>query len=382
MVQAVLPAGDHSRRLAQGYPPGNLGEPMLSERAGAILNILVDQYVHTAAPVASEDIAHRSATKVSPATVRSAMSQLTEEGYISRPHVSAGGIPSDLGYRFYVESLKEVPPLPPSIRQTIGHRFQQADLDGDAWSQQCASILSRITANLAIVTVPRASSPRLKRIQLVRLQEALALLVIVLQEARLLRRLLPLEEGVAQDLLDQTSNTLNERLGGLSYSEIEATREIEAGQQPLTPLEERVKRDTVVMMREAEYAGVQDHHVDGLRLLLDQPEFSETSRAKAVVELLEERVLLESVLSEAPRRDDLAIYIGGENPEDVLRPFAVVVCQYGKADSLGGTICVVGPTRMGYAVVMSAVRYLSSIMSQLIVGVHGGTPPSRQQFTP
>ena len=349
---------------------------MLSERAGAVLNILVDQYVHTAAPVASEDIARLSTTKVSPATVRGAMSQLAEEGFISRPHVSAGGIPSDMGYRFYVESLKEVPPLPQSVRQTIGHRFQRADLDGDAWSQLCASILSRITANLAIVTVPRASLPRLKHIQLVYLQEALALLIIVLQETRLLRRLLPLEEGVAQDLLNQTSNTLNESLGGLSYPEIEASR------QPFTPLEERFKRDTVVMMREAEYAGVQDHHVEGLRLLLDQPEFSQTSRAKEVVELLDERVLLESVLSEAPQQDDLAIYIGGENPEDVLRPFGVVVCQYGMADSLGGTICVIGPTRMGYAKVMSAVRYLSFFMSKLIAGVHGGTPPSQRQFTP
>ncbi|PKB80644.1 MAG: heat-inducible transcription repressor HrcA [SAR202 cluster bacterium Io17-Chloro-G9] len=349
---------------------------MLSERAGAVLNILVDQYVSTAAPVASEDIARRSATKVSPATVRSAMSRLAEEGYISRPHVSAGGIPSDMGYRFYVESLKEVPPLPSSVRKTIGNHFRQADLDGDAWSQQCASLLSRITANLAIVTVPKARTPRLKRIQLVYVQEALALLIIVLQEAQLLQRLLPLTEGVAQDILDQTSNTLNERLGGLSHPEIEANI------QPLTPLEERVKRDTLGMMRDAEHAGVQEHHVDGLRLLLDQPEFSESSRAREVVELLEERVLLESVLSKAPQKDDLAIYIGGENSADVLRPFGVVVCQYGMADSLGGTICVVGPTRMGYAEVMSAVRYLSSFMSQLIVGIHGGAPPGQGQIAP
>ncbi len=89
---------------------------MLSERAGTVLNILVDQYVHTAAPVASEDIARRSATKVSPATVRNAMSQLTEQGYISRPHVSAGGIPSDMGYRFYVESLGVHGGTPPNLQ--------------------------------------------------------------------------------------------------------------------------------------------------------------------------------------------------------------------------------------------------------------------------
>ena len=338
----------------------------MTQRASSVLNILVDQYVHTASPVASEDIARRSASRVSPATVRNAMSQLTEEGYISRPHVSAGGIPSDLGYRYYVESLEEVPELPIAVRQRIHHHLEQAELDVDVWSQQCATILSRLTANLSIVTVPHASPPRLKQIQLVYLSEFLALLIVVLQEARLLRRLLPMEEEVSQSELDLSANKLNEHLSGLDHTDIEANR------LELTSLEERVMRDTSAMLREAESSGSREHRMDGLRLLLNQPEFSQSGRARELVEMLEERVLVESVLSEMPQTDDLCIYIGGENQDEALRSYGVILCRYGIPNHLGGTICVIGPTRMGYAEAIGGARYLSSIMSRLVVEIQGG----------
>lgn len=340
---------------------------MVSERAGTVLNILVREYIHTAAPVASEDIARLSPTKVSPATVRNTMYQLTEEGYISRPHASAGGVPSDRGYRYYVESLRKVPQLPVRIRQRIRRSFRgRIKRDVEAWSQECATILARLTANLAIVTVPRARSPQLKHIQLVYLQEFLALLIIVLQEARLLRRLLPLEESVTQDLLTQTANRLNERFSGLNHAEMEA-RQVE-----LTPLEERVKRDAVETLREAETQASLQHYADGLRLLLSQPEFSQGNRAQEVVGMLEERVLLGSILSEVPKAGEIAVYIGGENRQENLRPFGIILGQYGTPRQASGTICVVGPTRMGYAEAMSGVRYLSAFMSQLVVDLHGG----------
>ena len=349
---------------------------MLSQKTASVLNILVNQYVQTANPVASEDIARLSATKVSPATVRNAMSQLTEEGYISRPHVSAGGIPSDLGYRHFLESIEEVPELPIEERRRIHHSLEQADLDGDAWSRQCATILSGMTANLSIVTVPRSRSPRVKQIQLVYLTDCLVLLIVVLQEARLLRRLLPLEDGVAAKDLDRSASKLNEYLGGLSHTEIESNN------LELTSLEERVKQDTTDMMRGAESGGSLDHHMDGLRLLLNQPEFSHADRARELVEMSEERVLLEGVLSETPDAEDVAIYIGGENRHEALRSFGVILCRYGLPNHVGGTICVVGPTRMDYAEAISGVRYLSSVMSRLVSDILGvsyygqaGQPP-------
>ena len=350
---------------------------MLSQRATSILKILVDQYVQTASPVASEDIARLSSSKVSSATVRNAMSQLTEEGYISRPHISSGGIPSDMGYRYYVESLGGVPELPVGVRRQIHARFDRTEPDTDAWCQQCASLLSRITGNLCIVTIPRAESPRLKQIQLVYIKEFLGLLIVVLQEARLLRRLLPLEEHIGQDELDRSATKLNDTLAGLGHHDIE-TSPLE-----LTPLEERVKRDTSAMMREAATGSPQEHHMDGLRRILNQPEFSQSGRARELVEMLEERVLQESVISAAPREDDVAIYIGGENRSEALRSFGVILCRYGVLDEVAGTICVVGPTRMGYPEAISGASYLSSVMSRLVEELQSEAPPvpAVQTFT-
>lgn len=176
-----------------------------------------------------------------------------------------------------------------------------------------------------------------------------------------------MDEGVAQDDLDRSAIRLNDSLAGLSYGEIEAN------QLELTSLEERVKRDTSAMMRETETAGLQEHHMDGLRHLLNQPEFSQGEGIRELVELLEERVLLERVISEAPKEDDVAIYIGGENRQEALRSFGVILCRYGIPNHVGGTICVVGPTRMGYAEAIGSVRYLASVMSRLVVELGGGT---------
>ena len=273
-----------------------------------------------------------------------------------------------MGYRYYVESMGGVPELPVGVRRQIHDHFDRTEPDTDAWCQQCASVLSSITGNLCIVTVPRSQSPRLKQIQLVYLKEFLGLLIVVLQEARLLRRLLPLDEGMGQDDLDRSANKLNDTLTGLSYSDIEANP------LELTSLEERVKRDTSSLMREAATINAQEHHMDGLRRLLNQPEFSQSGRARDLVEMLEERVLQESVISEAPKEHDVAIYIGGENRSEALRSFGVILSRYGVLDELGGTICVVGPTRMGYPEAISGASYLSSVMTRLLDELQGDTP--------
>ncbi|MBM3941915.1 MAG: heat-inducible transcription repressor HrcA [SAR202 cluster bacterium] len=348
---------------------------MLSERARTILNILVDEYIHTAAPVASEEIARRSPTRVSPATVRNAMSQLTEAGYISRPHISAGGVPSDLGYRHYVESLREPLALPAGLQRQIRRQLSQVNPATEVWVQRCATVLSSITANLAIVTMPRPSVPRLKHIQLVYLEQFLALLIIVLQGTRLMRRLLPLDEPVTQDMLSQAADRLNDSFQGLGWEDIETL----PGE--FSPLEDRVRRDTALMLREADRFTVPEHYVDGLRRLLQQPEFSQGGKARELVEMLEERVLLEKVLSETPGAGDVAVYIGGENRQEPLRPYGVVVCQYGIPFRASGTICVIGPTRMGYVEAIGGVSFLASLLNQLVAELYGGDSPNTGEET-
>ena len=338
---------------------------MLKSRTGAVLKILVDGYISTATPVASEDIARRSPLKVSPATIRNEMAELEEEGYILRSHISAGGIPSDKGYRFYVESLEDTLELPVSLQRHIRDQFSRVQRDLEAWLQLAATVLSRTADNMAIVTFPRAASSRLKYIQFVYLQEFLALLIIVLQEATLRQHLLPLDEPTSQSELTEVANKLNDTLAGLTYSEI-AAKQLE-----LTPLEEMVRDDTIAILKDIDTEDALEHCVDGLRLLLSQPEFAETRRAKEVVEILEERVLLRSILSEAPDKGSMGVFIGEENQEEALRPFSVILSQYGISQEASGTIGVIGPTRMEYASVIGGVRFLSSFMSELIMGVYG-----------
>ena len=336
---------------------------MLSERAATVLNVLVDEYLQSATPVASDEIARSLDQKISSATVRNTMAQLTEDGYISRPHVSSGGVPSDLGYRYYVESLPETPQLPIELRESVDRDLAQTEPDIGSWSKRCAAILSKLTENLAIVTAPRAQFPRLKRIQLVFLQESTALLVLVLEEARLLRKILPFGNRVDQIQLDLAASRLNDSLGGLNRSQMQSNR------LELNPLEEQVKEGSVSLMREAETTDDQEHYTDGLRLLLNQPEFSRGELARQLVQLVEERVLLEKVLNGAPESEIPAVFIGSENRDEFLNPFGVILCQYGVPQGVGGTICVIGPKRMEYVAAIGGVRHLSAFMSQMVHGI-------------
>lgn len=338
---------------------------MLKLRTSTTLRILVNEYISSVAPVSSEDIARRSPTKVSSATIRNEMAELEEEGYITRPHISAGGVPSDKGYRFYVESLEDPLELPRGMQRDIRHRFGQAQRDPEAWVQLAATVLSRMADNMVIVTFPRANSARLKHIQLVYIQEFLALLVIVLQGARLRQHLLPMDEPTTQGELTEAANKLNDSLEGLTYSEARVK------QLELTPLEEVVREGTIAALEGMEAESALEHYVDGLRLLLNQPEFAETGRAKEIVEILEERVLLRSILSEAPGEGSMGVFIGDENPKEELKPFSVIMSQYGIPREASGTISVIGPTRMEYASAIGGVRFLSSYMSELIMSVHG-----------
>ena len=331
---------------------------MLSTRTSTILNLLVDEYVQTASPVPSDGLAKSPRLRVSPATVRSAMSRLTEEGYISRPHISAGGVPSDLGYRHYVESLGEVPALSMRLRQRVDRWLGQSEPDVEEWTRRSAAALSRLTANLAIVTQPRSRSPRLKRLQLVFLQESIALLVIVLGEARLLKRLVSLDDPVSQERLDRAAEHLNGILAGLSRRQIESQR------MEFEPLEQRVRQDSLDMMLEAEQSDLPEHHIEGLGRLMNQPEFAAGERARQLVQTVEERVLLEQVVARAtdtgPR-----VFIGSENHEEALQSFGVIVCRYGRPDGVGGVICVVGPTRMGYSTAIAGTRHLADAMNRM-----------------
>jgi heat-inducible transcriptional repressor len=158
---------------------------MLTDRRSALLNLIVQEYVNTAVPVGSQYVVRKHRIPFSPATVRIEMARLEEEGYIRQPHTSAGRVPSEKGYRYYVEALMEEQNLSRDEQEMIRHQFHQAEHDLEEWFQLAAAVLSHSVGNFAIVTSPRNQETRLRSLQLVALQELSALLILVLQEARI-----------------------------------------------------------------------------------------------------------------------------------------------------------------------------------------------------
>jgi len=337
---------------------------MLKERTGFVLNELVGEYIATATPVPSKSLVRKRGLKVSPATVRNDMAELEEGGYIRRPHISAGAVPADRGYRYYVETLRDAPPMPEEVARQVRSAFAVAAPDPETWTRLAARVLAGVVGNVAIVTFPHTRSCRLKRIELVYLEGYTALLVVVFQQAPLRQRMVVLTESVSQDDLLRVANKLNYLFGGLQEHEI-------ARKQPeLTPLETRLKESTVSMFREAE-AEAMEPCVDGLRHLLRQPEFSSGEHAGEAAAVVEERELLRGIIAGVDQEGELRVLIGQEIPQEPLRHFSLVLCPYGTADGPRGVIGILGPTRLEYQTALGSVRFLSGFMSDLLASVRG-----------
>lgn len=337
----------------------NQSVSVINDDRFSVLRTLVEEYIGTALPVASESIARRSPVKVSPATVRNKMSDLEEEGYIIRPHISSGGIPLSKAYRFYIETLEYLEPTA-QAKEDIKTRFTKIKWDTESRVRLAASILSDISGNMAFVTYPKKLRSRIKTVQLVLIQEDIALLIVVLEETSLKKHLIPLENPIDQFDLTNVANKLTNAFTGLTY------REILEKSVDLTPFEATVTQGTLSILKNASENTNTSHAFNGLRLILNQPEFEKKGSAQEIVEILEDNLLVNTILSDVPEDGDVSIRIGEEIPEESLQRFGIVLGQYGIPADTSGVIAVIGPTRMEYANVIGSVRFLSSFMGDLI----------------
>ena len=338
---------------------------MLTERKGRVLKIIIGEYVSTATPVGSENIARKHGLGVSPATIRNDMAYLEEEGYITHPHPSAGRIPSDKGYRYYVDSLMEGMELPLVEQRTIRHQFHQVETDLEEWVQLAAATLASMVQNVALVTFPKAALSRFRRMELVAIQEFLALLIVILQEAKLKKQMLPLDEAVSQEELSVIANRLNAAFDGLTGWQI-ATKRLE-----LSPVEEQVAQALVRIMQAEDEQQCDDPYLDGLRHIFSQPEFAGSSRMLSIMEVFEDKSLLKAILPQAMAEAGVQVVIGEENMQEAMRHCSVVIGRYGVLSEATGVVGVVGPTRMRYGQAISIVRYLGTVMSELVAGLYG-----------
>jgi heat-inducible transcriptional repressor len=340
---------------------------VLSPRSETILKSIVGQYITRAVPVPSQSIINDYELAVSPATIRNEMAHLEQEGYIIRPHPSAGSIPSDKGYRFYVETLSGIE-LPLAEQFLISHLFHQVEREMEEWLSLAATLTAQLVQNVAIVAMPKTSHCQFKHLELVALRESLALVVLVLQGARLKQQLLTFDKAIAQSELTKIANKLNKTYTGLSRDKISAKK------LKLSPAEKQVTECLLKIMQAEDEHEFEPSRLDGLHFTLNQPEFRQGQRVLNLMELVERRDLLKSVAPEELGSEGVQVIIGKENKAQAIQDCSVVISRYGLPEEAVGIMGVVGPTRMPYARTISTVGYLSSVLNRLVAELYGRKP--------
>lgn len=338
---------------------------MLSPRAGTILKSIVGQYIVKGMPISSQSITNDYELGVSPATIRNEMAHLEQEGYIIRPHPSAGSIPSDKGYRYYVETLTGIE-LPLTEQRLISHLFHQVEKELEEWLRLAAALTARLVQNVAVVTMPKPANCHFKHIELVALQNSLALVVLVLHGARVKQQLIIFDQVITQSELTVTANKLNAAYSGLTRPQILAKA------TGLSTAEQQVSDCLIKIMQAEDEQEYEEPYLDGLHFMINQPEFALSHRVLALMELIEQRNLLKAIIPPELASHGVQIIIGKENKAEVIHDYSVVIRQYGLPDEAVGTIGIVGPTRMPYARAISTVGYLSSVLSEMVAELYGG----------
>ncbi len=295
------------------------------------------------------------------------MGDLEDSGYITHPHTSAGRVPSARGYRYFVETMADRQPLPGSLQRTIRHQFHQAISDFEEWSRLAASVLARLAQNAALVTLPKANDVRVRHVELVELHATLALLIVVLREARVTQKMITLARPAGQETLDAVSARLNTLIAGSNAREIE---QIGRSAQ-LSDVEQQILAATVHSLQSLALPGTGEVNLAGLPDVLAQPEFGESKRAQQIAEMLGQPALLATLLADLLNESPFQVFIGEENPEQGLRDYSVVLASYGLPGEMAGLIGVMGPTRMPYDRTIPTVRYVASLLTELVREVHG-----------
>ena len=335
---------------------------VLSERQEFLLGLIVREYVESAQPIGSKFLMEKFKLDFSSATIRNEMVALTESGYLRQPHTSAGRVPTEEGYRYFVQRLLGETDLPTDEKRTISHQFFQARRDIDQWMRLAASILAQHSSAASLVTAPSVAQVLFRHVELIAIQNRQALMVLVLQNGEVEQQYLTLEEPLSQPELASVASTINSRLAGSS---------VNAAERLIADMPAEVRRiamKTIELMRHTDFSPSDAVVHDGLANVMRAPEFADQSLATRALRILEERNLLSDFLGRMLRSEigGVHVVIGGEGDWEDLRDCALVISRYGAQGVATGAVGVIGPTRMAYGRTISAVRYVSSVMSDLV----------------
>ena len=340
----------------------------LDLRSQAILRAVIDEYVTSASPVGSAALVERYRLGVSSATVRSILSELEATGLLSHPHTSAGRVPTDAGYRFYVETLVEGAPLPPVGQLMIRHQFGQVEYASEHWFRLAARTLATLNRAAGLATPAKPRAARVRRIDLVSISERMASLVLVLREGTIKQVLVTLDGPADQDALTAVAAILNDQLTDLMAEQTERRLGRFDEREPAGAIARRLAERIARILREFDAAAIEELFSDGLLNVMAAPEFAESEKLRRVFSVLENRTYLGDLfgtVSTSPP-GEVRVFIGHENRPVEMAEVSLVLAPYGRPGRATGVVGVLGPTRMAYPQAIGTVRFVSGLMNELV----------------
>lgn len=340
----------------------------MTERKKEILKAIVNEYIMTAEPVGSRTLARRYDFGVSPATIRNEMADLEEANYLEQPHRSAGRIPTDKGYRFYVDDLMELKKISQKMIGSIKENIISKQVGIQEIIQQTSQMLSDLTNYTALVLSPQLEESIFRHLQLISIAERKVLMVLVTDTGLIKNKIIDVPESISTGDLEMISRFLNERLSGLALNKIdkEAIGIInrELVNRISVPL-----RNLYFINEEISSYNIPENgkiYLGGTAHILEQPEFNDINKIKSVLKLLEQKQLLYNIMGDFNKKTGVEIMIGSENSFQEIRDCSFVVATYNLGGRPVGKIGVIGPTRMEYSNVIGTVKFMADILSEFL----------------
>lgn len=346
---------------------------LLDDRKRKILRAIIDDYIDTAEPIGSRTIARKHELGLSSATIRNEMADLEEMGYLEQPHTSAGRIPSDKGYRLYVDRLMEIKQMNLEDIETIHKALDMKINELSQLIRQASIIMSKITKYTSMAITPQMDKSTLKAVQVVPIEPGKALVVVVINTGVAKNILIKIPEQAAPDFIIRLSHTVNEKLSGLTVQQInlplirEIEREIGFSREIVMPILNGVAE----CIEQIDHAEV---YLDGTTNILNYPEFRDVMKAKGFLDVLDEKEIVSRLLKNTANQEGnggISIRIGTENPFPEIQDCALVTTTYSVDNIVIGSIGIIGPTRMEYGRVVSSMNYIKQKMNEEIYKLMG-----------
>lgn len=330
----------------------------IESRQKNILSAIVESYVDTATPIGSRAVSQRFRHTISPATIRNVMADLEEMGLIMQPHTSAGRVPTDKGYRFYVDSLLEPKHLTKEEESIINKLIHHSGNDIDYIMQNVSKAISIITNVAGIVLTPRLKRSIFKHIELFNIDDSRILAVIITTSGFVKNSIMDFEEHITKQELMRITEFLNSELEGVSLGDIKSylTRKL---------LEERdsfytfLKRAMDILSVPGLFMAEDHLYFEGAACIMSHPEFTDVRKAILFLRVCEDKKGLLNLLNEDMELDGIKIHIGKENIDSEIQDCSIVTCNYKINGATVGAMAAIGPTRMEYGKVMSVLKYIS-----------------------